>query len=56
MMTIVDITEEMLKVQRQMVFLKSKGRKTPEDTNEIFYLNRYYDILLANYLSKSKIY
>ena len=56
MTTIVDIAEEMIKVQRQMTLLKSKRKKTQEDVEEIFILNRYYSILLTDYLSKSKNY
>lgn len=53
MTTMKDIGEEMLKVQRQITFLKCKGRKTKEDIEELFILNRYYNILFANYMSKS---
>ena len=56
MATIVDIAEEMIKVQRQMTLLKSKRKKTQEDVEEIFILNRYYSILLTDYLSESKNY
>lgn len=53
MTTIKDIGEEMLKVQRQITFLKSNRNKTQEDVEEIFILNRYYNILFADYMSKA---
>ena len=53
MTTIKDIGEEMLKVQRQITFLKSNRHKTQEDVEEIFILNRYYNILFADYMSKA---
>ena len=48
MTTVNDIGEEMLKVQRQITFLKSKRKKTSEDVADIFILDRYYNILLAD--------
>lgn len=42
MTTVNDIGEEMLKVQRQITFLKSKRKKTNEDVEEIFVLNRLH--------------
>lgn len=56
MTTMMGIAEEMMKVQRQITFLKSNKHKTQEDLNEIFVLNQYYNILLTDYLSKSKNY
>lgn len=56
MTTIIDIAEEMMRVQRQMALLKSERKKNQEDVEELFILNRYYNILLADYLSKSKNY
>lgn len=53
MTTIKDIGEEMLKVQRQITFLKSKRKKTNEDVEEIFILNRYYNILFTDYMAKT---
>ena len=53
MTTVNDIGEEMLKVQRQITFLKSKRKKTSEDVEEIFILNRYYNILFADYMAKT---
>ena len=53
MTTVNDIGEEMLKVQRQITFLKSKRKKTSEDVEEIFVLNRYYNILFADYMAKA---
>ena len=53
MTTVNDIGEEMLKVQRQITFLKSKRKKTSEDVEEIFILNRYYNILFTDYMAKT---
>lgn len=53
MTTVNDIGEEMLKVQRQITFLKSKRKKTNEDLEEIFVLNRYYNILFIDYMAKT---
>ena len=56
MTTMMDIAEEMMKVQRQITFLKSNERKTQEDLDEIFVLNQYYNILMTGYLLRSKNY
>lgn len=53
MTTVNDIGEEMMKVQRQITFLKSKRKKTSEDVEEIFVLNRYYNILFSDYMAKT---
>ena len=53
MTTVNDIGEETMKVQRQITFLKSKRKKTNEDVEEIFILNRYYNILFAHYMAKT---
>lgn len=53
MTTVNDIGEEMMKVQRQITFLKSKRKKTNEDVEEIFILNRYYNILFTDYMAKT---
>lgn len=49
-----DLHKEMLNVQMQLSFLKSKRRKTEADSKEIFVLSRYFECLELEYVLEPK--